>query len=183
MPPRGSWRDEKSRGTRTRLNRLGLQLARAQSSEHFRASRPLKMANVIKSFNVLGVAKRVNVGAIRGFPYSTHENPLGLPRNDQRPAPTMPRKSRAGPPEKKHPPNVRQVLVVSSGKGGVGKSSVSANLALALLNHQPENAKRPLRVGLLDLDIFGPSVPKLLGLDQVGEALHTEGAWGRFDPE
>lgn len=86
----------------------------------------------------------------------------------------MPRKSRSGPPEKRHPPNVRQVLVVSSGKGGVGKSSVSANLALALLNHQPENLKRPLRVGLLDLDIFGPSVPKLMGLDRSGQALHTE---------
>lgn len=108
--------------------------------------------------------------------YSTHENPLGLPRTSDGPrAPVMPRKSRSGAPEKRHPPNVRQVLVVSSGKGGVGKSSVSVNLALALLNHQPENVTRPLRVGLLDLDIFGPSVPKLLGLEKVGQALHTEG--------
>ena len=52
---------------------------------------------------------------------------------------------------------IKHVFVVLSGKGGVGKSTVSANLALAL-------RLRGQRVGLLDVDVHGPSIPKILGL-------------------
>lgn len=53
-------------------------------------------------------------------------------------------------------PGVKHVVLVSSGKGGVGKSTVSANLAAAL-------AKMGAKVGLLDADIYGPSIPRMFG--------------------
>jgi len=54
--------------------------------------------------------------------------------------------------------DVKHVILVLSGKGGVGKSTVAVNLAYALSNHGKQ-------VGLLDLDIHGPNVPKMLGIE------------------
>jgi len=56
-------------------------------------------------------------------------------------------------------PGVNAIIAVASGKGGVGKSTVAANLALAL-------AKTGLKAGLLDADIYGPSVPRLFGIHE-----------------
>jgi ATP-binding protein involved in chromosome partitioning len=62
-----------------------------------------------------------------------------------------------GPPQKISLPNVAYVIAVASGKGGVGKSTVAANLALAL-------QMQGTRVGLMDADIYGPSIPLMMGI-------------------
>ena len=54
---------------------------------------------------------------------------------------------------------IKNIIVIGSGKGGVGKSTVTVNLAISL-------AKKNLNVGLLDADIYGPSIPKMLGITE-----------------
>ncbi|MDE6371156.1 MAG: Mrp/NBP35 family ATP-binding protein [Duncaniella sp.] len=67
-------------------------------------------------------------------------------------------------------PAVKNIVGVSSGKGGVGKSTVAANLAVAL-------AREGYKVGLLDADIFGPSMPKMFGIED--EQLYIHDVDGR----
>jgi ATP-binding protein involved in chromosome partitioning len=66
---------------------------------------------------------------------------------------------RPGPPPKEAVPGVRHIVAVASGKGGVGKSTLTANLAAAL-------AERGERVGVLDADVYGYSIPHVLGVTQ-----------------
>lgn len=61
------------------------------------------------------------------------------------------------PPQKPDVPGVASIIAVASGKGGVGKSTCSVNLALGL-------AAQGLNVGMLDADIYGPSLPRMLGI-------------------
>ena len=82
-------------------------------------------------------------GAMQGG----HANPMGL------------RKKAPTPSDAPLLPGVKHVIAVASGKGGVGKSTVAANLAVAF-------AQKGLRTGLLDADIYGPSLPTLFGLKQ-----------------
>src|SRR5574341_2324057 len=64
-------------------------------------------------------------------------------------------------------PTVKNIIGVASGKGGVGKTTVSVNLALAM-------AKSGAKVGLLDADIYGPSVPLMLGLKAQPEVVNNK---------
>ncbi|MBX9618148.1 MAG: Mrp/NBP35 family ATP-binding protein [Hyphomicrobiales bacterium] len=73
-----------------------------------------------------------------------------------------PRTAPAPPP--KLAPDIKAIIAISSGKGGVGKSTTAVNLALAC-------AADGLKVGLLDADIYGPSVPTLLGVHDKPELL------------
>jgi ATP-binding protein involved in chromosome partitioning len=72
-------------------------------------------------------------------------------------------------PERQAIPGVRQVIAVSSGKGGVGKSTVAVNLACAM-------AASGLKVGLLDADIYGPNAPTMLGVADRTPEVRGEGA-------
>ncbi len=70
-----------------------------------------------------------------------------------------------GLPDRQAIPGVRNVIAVTSGKGGVGKSTVTANIAAAL-------AQTGAKVGVLDADIYGPNMPLMLGLE--GQVLHSD---------
>jgi ATP-binding protein involved in chromosome partitioning len=71
------------------------------------------------------------------------------------------------PPQREVLPNVKNIIAVASGKGGVGKSTVAANLAVAF-------AQSGSSVGLIDADVYGPSIPKMFGIEGERPAARTE---------
>lgn len=87
--------------------------------------------------------------------------PPARPAPQPRPTPSSARAPQPAPPSrspgKRGVPGIEAIVAVASGKGGVGKSTTSVNLALGL-------AANGLKVGVLDADIYGPSMPKLLGI-------------------
>jgi ATP-binding protein involved in chromosome partitioning len=108
--------------------------------ERGRSAEPLRKAAEDAAAAIPGV---LSVSAV----LTAHQN-----AEPQKPAPHT-------PPRPQGIPGVTSVIAVASGKGGVGKSTVAVNLALGL-------AKLGLKTGLLDADIYGPSVPRLLAITE-----------------
>jgi ATP-binding protein involved in chromosome partitioning len=97
-------------------------------------------------------------------PASTNEALPATPKGKPRALPVMgqePQSQRAAVPAPTPVsyPNLGTVIAVSSGKGGVGKSTVATNLAIAL-------AKQGARVGIMDADIYGPNIPRMMGINE-----------------
>jgi ATP-binding protein involved in chromosome partitioning len=119
---------------------------------------------------VEGVSKvRVDVGlpATRGTAPQPASGPPGR-------SPLGPGSVPAPTPDPNLLPGVGRIIAVSSGKGGVGKSTVASNLAVAL-------AEEGLRVGVLDADVYGPNIPLMFGESRKPQVSGTRGA-ERIEP-
>jgi ATP-binding protein involved in chromosome partitioning len=94
---------------------------------------------------------------------SSHAPPAPAPNPRALPVMEPPRAAagpqRPAPPAPVTYPNLGRIIAISSGKGGVGKSTVATNVAVAL-------ARSGARVGLMDADIYGPNVPRMMGIDE-----------------
>jgi ATP-binding protein involved in chromosome partitioning len=101
---------------------------------------------------VEGVRKdaiKINVTNPAGPAKATHGPPTGAPASAQMPP----------APQPMDQPNLGKIVAISSGKGGVGKSTVATNLAVAL-------AQAGFQVGVMDADVYGPNIPRMFGVNE-----------------
>jgi ATP-binding protein involved in chromosome partitioning len=122
-----------------------------------RAQKAVAALPEVRSVMVALTAERsASAGSARGAPSRPEASPMARPRPGAPPGGAAP--SPAGIP------GVQAIIAVASGKGGVGKSTTAVNLALAL-------RELGLKVGILDADIYGPSMPKLLAIRERPQAI------------
>ncbi|AMS44292.1 sodium:proton antiporter [Aminobacter sp. Y103A] len=128
--------------------------ARAQEMEPLRAAaeRVVKAIPGVNGAVVALTAEKKGGGMEAPVPQKPAPRPTPAPA--ARPAPHAPASQTQG---KRGVPGIASIIAVASGKGGVGKSTTAVNIALGL-------AANGLKVGVLDADIYGPSMPKLLGI-------------------
>ncbi len=129
---------------------LGLSLAEAGAVESVEKGPGGLVARIVLGYPVGGIVESIE----RSF-----DATLAAAGVDERPRYEIVSRIPAfvADPRQRPLPSVSNVIAVASGKGGVGKSTVAANLALAL-------AAQGARTGLLDADIYGPSMPRMMGL-------------------
>lgn len=106
---------------------------------------------------------RAAVAAVEGVRKDEIKINVTNPAGPARPTHGPPQSATAVPqvpaPQPMDQPNLGKIIAISSGKGGVGKSTVAANLAVALV-------EAGLRVGLMDADVYGPNIPRMFGVNE-----------------
>jgi len=107
----------------------------------------------------MGALKTLAENRLSALDGVTKVSILMTAHTDQKAPPDLKPKRQAAPAGPQKIAGIKNIIAVASGKGGVGKSTVSSNLAVAL-------AAAGKRVGLLDADVYGPSQPKMLGVSK-----------------